>query len=443
MKKNYPFGKLMIIFTAGLFAAMALFLVACSNSSGKGKLTAGNSSGISKISGDLWNKTEEEAAMSGVPTGNYILMSLDQGSTTMRFYNVDLKRMQTYKYSSATEYYDAYGEDSSVVEFKPGAAVKIALSSGTSTVTAISKSDEALEMKDISKYTLTISDPALRYVTIGKRKYRLADECLAFSNTGEQTDITNISDSDVISLRGYNDLIYSMVVETGHGTVTFTGTEDYMGGYVVIGNQKSAKISNELKMDIREGEYLLSAANNGKGGSTTITVKKGEETMVDLSKLDTASNDKYCEVTFSLTPSDTVLKINGNVTDTSHPVRLKYGTYVLQMEATGYTAVTRVMLVNSPKATVMLDVAKLAATDAAQAATSTSDSATTSSSSGSSSSAASDAADSVLSSYSSLLSNSDDDDDSSSASVSSLVDSILGTDTSGLTDSIISIITGE
>ncbi len=396
---------------------------------------SGGDNSSAKISGDLWNSGDESGDKE--PSGQYILMAIDEEGSTMRFFNTDLMRMQSYSFNSGTVFYDSYGNVSTKTKFAPGDAVKIAVSSGTASLISVMRDADCFEMTDISKYDINADEPSLRYVTIGSSKYRLADSCMVFAQD-QEIELSEIDASDVISLRGYDRVIYAIVVETGHGLVSFTGTQDYEGGYVVIGNALSAKVSEGLTLSVREGSYVIYAANSGKGGSARIDVATGQETVVDLSSLDAAGTDKYCEVTFSLTPEDTQLKINGTPTDTGQVQQLKYGTYVLQMTAPGYDTVTRVLMVNSEKAVIALDVASMAQEDAA---TSSSDSADVDDSDTSSSSSSSGTT-SSLANYNSLF-NSDDDDDSSSSSLSSLVDDVLGTDTSGITDTVISLITGS
>ena len=400
----------------------------------------------SKISGDLWD--ESGTVESPDASGRYILVETDESGNAMRFFNVDNLRLQSYNYNSGTQFYDSFGNMSSRIKFSPGDAVEIALSSGTATLTKVRRDSDAFEMTNLSKYDINSEDPTLRYVTVGGTKYRLADACMVFAQ-GQEIELSEIDRSDVITLRGYDRTVYAIVVETGHGTISFTGTSDYDGGYVVVGNVLSAKVSEGLTLSVREGDYVIYAANEGRGGSASVQVAVGQVTQVDMTQLDTTGTEKYCEVTFSLSPADTELKINGTLTDTGAVQQLKYGTYVLQMTAPGYNTVTRVLMVNSPKALIALDVAAMATEDAATASSDSvevSDSDTdSSSSSGASSSRSSSGSSAIpsLANYNSLLDSDDDSSDSASSTVNSLVDSLLGTDSSGISDAVISLITGD
>ena len=277
----------------------------------------------------------------------------------IRFYNVELSRVQSFEYSGYSVYHDAYGKLCALSMFYPGDAVKISLFSGRYEIAEMTKADDAWEMKDQYNYEIVSESEDLRYVKIGSAKYRIADSCMVF-NEKEQIDFSSISGTDIITLRGYDRTVNAIIVEEGHGNVTFSGTEDYEGGIVVIGNDYSAVITKDLSIDVREGSYTLSAANNGLGGSTTIDVHRDENTKVDLTRLDgDHASKKYSEVTFSITPKKTVLKINGKKTAYKNPVTLAYGTYAITLEAPGYDAVTRILMVNSPKATVELDVPSL------------------------------------------------------------------------------------
>ena len=396
-------------------------LVACGSSTSSSQSASSNA----KISGDLWENDTKTSE--GDPAGAYIILAINEDEASIRFYNVNLSRVQTYNYTMATTFYNAYGGTISRSKLEPGDTVAVSLYSGTYELSAVAKSSDAWEMTDLQKYSLTLDD-SVRYITIGTTKYQLADSCVAFSG-GEQIDLTSISDTDVISVRGFDRKVYAIVVETGHGTVTLTGTKHFEGGVVIIGNQMSATISKDMSLDVREGTYQLSVANENYAGSVEIEVVAGENTEVNLSQFgETVTEEKYGEVTFQLTPEGTTLKINGAATDYSEPVKLAYGAYVIQMRAEGMGTVQRVLWVHSAKATVSLDVAELVEEDAADAAEEAAEAAAEESESESSSSSSSG---STSNSTSTTTSSTDLDElleSYSTSTISSLLDSILSDD---------------
>ena len=144
---------------------------------------------------------------------------------------------------------------------------------------------------------------------------------------------------------------------TGHGEIEFLNTEAFRGGYVMLCGAKKYyyEITDFLTVEIPEGTYQLTAAGNGYGGSTEITVERNQQLDVDLDTLK-GEGPKYCTLSFTVTVPDTTVLLDGQAVDINEPISVSYGTHALQAAATGYSAWSRQLVVNSQTATIIIDV---------------------------------------------------------------------------------------
>ena len=65
---------------------------------------------------------------------------------------------------------------------------------------------------------------------------------------------------------------------------------------------------------------------------------------------------KSCELSFTVTVPDTTVLLDGQPVDLSMPVTVTYGTHSLQAAATGYSAWSRQLVVNSETANIIIDL---------------------------------------------------------------------------------------
>ena len=108
-------------------------------------------------------------------------------------------------------------------------------------------------------------------------------------------------------------------------------------------------------MDVPEGDYLLSVANDGWGGSCEITVTRDEETDVDLDTIK-GEGPKYGTILFTVDVEGAEIKIDGEKIDYSSTVQLRYGWHSMEVTAAGYDTWSKRLYVNSQEATIVIEL---------------------------------------------------------------------------------------
>ena len=106
-----------------------------------------------------------------------------------------------------------------------------------------------------------------------------------------------------------------------------------------------------MKLEIPEGTYTVTVANEGYGGSTEVEIARGETCTLDLDELK-GEGPKTGSIIFYIDVEGATLSIDGDTVDYSAPVVLTYGVHTLHAEAEGYDDFDKKLFVNSAAANI-------------------------------------------------------------------------------------------
>ena len=119
------------------------------------------------------------------------------------------------------------------------------------TLTNVQVASDGFSYDDLHNFTL---DMEKQIVSVGGSTYFFDDKVAAFHGSSK-ISLSEISAQDTICLRGIDRQIYTIQVQSGHGTVVLENTDVFQGGYVTIGNQLSMKIVPQMRIEVAEGTY--------------------------------------------------------------------------------------------------------------------------------------------------------------------------------------------
>ena len=312
------------------------------------------------------NTTQEEQLF--IITG----LNTEQSKIVLKGYKEQQEK--EYDYTRATYIKDKYGNSIAMNQLEAGEMVNVALQKNT--VKSIQVSDEIFTYADVHNFTV---DTDAKTITVGKNSYYYDDDIQVFYHNN-RISMAEISERDTLCLKGIDKKIYAIQVTSGHGTVVLQNTEMLEGGNITIGNILSVDIQKDMRIEVPEGTYLLSVANDGYGGNCEVTIEANRETTVNLEELK-GEGPKYCSITFAVEPENAVLYLNGQQVDLSQPLTLKYGRYALTAKADGYADWQRTLVVNSESANLKIQLltteeeeeAEEAAAEATQSSTENTD----------------------------------------------------------------------
>ena len=280
----------------------------------------------------------------------YIVEDLNMTEETISLYSISTAKQLKYNYNMTTKFLDKYGKNSVWASFTTGTVVTIGdklPSSGA--LSQVQKSGEVWAFEELSKYKL---DTEKRILTIDGSNYKILDTTKVYSDT-EKIPLENIGSDDVITVIGVDKEVLSIAVTTGHGYIHLTGTSLFDNSMIFIGRKIVSTVYSDEIIEVPEGTYKITVANNGWGGSADYPVYRNEITTINLEDLK-GEGPSYCLLTFLVTVADTYVYLDGKMVDVTEPMYVQYGAHKLVVKCDGYNSWNKTLVVNSSEATITL-----------------------------------------------------------------------------------------
>lgn len=279
----------------------------------------------------------------------YLITGIDQTEESLRLYRYADGMEYRFYYGTGTQFFDKYGNRSTMAAFPLGSLVTIGEQTLDGTLSEVQLSDEAWVYEDITRFSVNEEKNMLM---IADRKYRYKDNTYVFSGD-EKVDMTGIGQGDTLTVVGIDKQILSVNITTAQGTLALKNTSLFEGSFLQLGKKIFTEITPDLTLQVPEGKYTLTVANNGWGGSKKIKIKRGKTTTVDLNELK-GEGPQYGKIKFSIDVEDALLLVDGKQTETGKTLKLTYGSHDVTVYADGYDVWKRNLYVNSPEATIII-----------------------------------------------------------------------------------------
>lgn len=279
----------------------------------------------------------------------YLITGIDQTEESLRLYRYANGMEYRFYYGTGTQFLDKYGNRSTMAAFPLGSLVTIGEQTLDGTLSEVQLSDEAWVYEDITRFSVNEEKNMLM---IADRKYRYKDNTYVFSGD-EKVDMTGIRQGDTLTVVGIDKQILSVNITTAQGTLALKNTSLFEGSFLQLGKKIFTEITPDLTLQVPEGKYTLTVANNGWGGSKKIKIKRGKTTTVDLNELK-GEGPQYGKIKFSIDVEDALLLVDGKQTETGKTLKLTYGSHDVTVYADGYDVWKRNLYVNSPEATIII-----------------------------------------------------------------------------------------
>ncbi len=328
------------------YMSCVVFLLALVMLSGCGKETVDD--GMTYFHHSIADQTEadtQETQQQEV----YLITGIDQTEESLRLYRYANGMEYRFYYGTGTQFFDKYGNRSTMAAFPLGSLVTIGEQTLDGTLSEVQLSDEAWVYEDITRFSVNEEKNMLM---IADRKYRYKDNTYVFSGD-EKVDMTGIRQGDTLTVVGIDKQILSVNITTAQGTLALKNTSLFEGSFLQLGKKIFTEITPDLTLQVPEGKYTLTVANNGWGGSKKIKIKRGKTTTVDLNELK-GEGPQYGKIKFSIDVEDALLLVDGKQTETGKTLKLTYGSHDVTVYADGYDVWKRNLYVNSPEATIII-----------------------------------------------------------------------------------------
>lgn len=301
------------------------------NNESSGKNQGGTSS--SGNSGQVWSSNAVKginADITGAFTG--VIEYMDTGSRTLLVREVESGEKQALIMGDKSLFRDKYNTPVTAGHFRIGDIVDVSYSDGLSLV-CLAACTRAFEYKNVRNLEI---DADIHRMTVSGTFYRYDDNVIVVGNR-RFSAIDEITEGDVVHLRGIDNNVYSVIISSGHGYLVLDEESDFVGGTMYIGTSYVEYIEAGMRYPLHQGEYDVKIENGELSGTERISVTAGETSVFPASKYASKPVPKG-RLTFVVTPVDAELYIDGALQNHLFPIELEYGEHSVFVLLGGYSS---------------------------------------------------------------------------------------------------------
>lgn len=281
----------------------------------------------------------------------FLILSNDSVKEQLRLYRFANQMVYQYDYTLETDFLDRYGNFFSSAHFIPGKCVYVKAGEKDRTILSLQIAEGVWEYDDVKNFSV---DEERGIFYIAGEKYRF-DESLHIFSDDHNSRLDELTKNDILTVIGKDNQILSIIVTTGHGKLQLVNTALFEGSFLQLNTNIFSEITTNMLMEIPEGDYVLSVANDGWGGMCDVSIQRGQTTVVDLDSIK-GDGPKYGNITFTVDLEDAVIRIDGERVEPSIPIRLRYGWHSLVVSSKLYEDWSKKLYVNSKDATIAIEL---------------------------------------------------------------------------------------
>ena len=282
-----------------------------------------------------------------------LVVKKDTQAQTIQFQNLSTGKRYTLSYDGTTKIFDKYDQALSLEQIETGSIVDAKFYKPKKMLASIKIPDDCINFSNIDKYIL---DTANGKITVGQTVYNFNSNIVVISGD-EEAELMDVNQMDVISVWGYQNQIYGINIERGHGYLRLQNDTYFVGGWIEAGQSIIRKITEDMLLTVPEGTLTVSVNNKGSSATQTIDFVRNQEMVWDLGDVE-ITQIQTGKIVFTLNPANAKVTIDGKNVDVSKPVELEYGIHQMTVTADGYDAVAQYIKVAEPSASVSVELEK-------------------------------------------------------------------------------------
>lgn len=271
-----------------------------------------------------------------------IVERIDTETKTLQVYSVEDQELLWLSYTSGTDIVDKYDLPIVAGQLQAGDILEVEYE------TAGGVALRAAIAKDTWEYSyqtgLTVSTER-EMLTVGGRNFMYSDALHVF-NDGVAAELSYVSESDSVTVRGIGSEVYVILLEWGHGYLALSEAHDYIGGSILVNNRYMSQITEDMLLTLTEGTYRITVENDDLTATVEAKIVRDQTTVIDLTEYARVP-DPVGQVAFKIQPAGAILWINGENTYYGEPVELAYGVYNIRVESGGYISYEGTLRVDS------------------------------------------------------------------------------------------------
>ena len=272
-----------------------------------------------------------------------VVCNVDDVNEKIAIQSVTSGDVQEFSYTAGADVKDAYDQAVTMAQVQLGSLVNVVYDAGRDKLVSlhVSADDTVQQLQGVEG---AVVNPLENTIQANGATYYMNPSVCAFSDN-TQIGLDEICSEDRVTLWLYNNMVYSIYVELGHGYVRLSDYASYIGGMVEIGYDVIVPVTEDMLLTVREGTYTLRIAKGDDSGTKEVKVVKNQET--DLSLADIAIEPKQTgSILFKVTPSDAAVYIDKRRVNTEGAVEVTFGKHKIDIIAEGYESYSASFNVN-------------------------------------------------------------------------------------------------
>ncbi|MBR5316281.1 MAG: PEGA domain-containing protein [Lachnospiraceae bacterium] len=281
-----------------------------------------------------------------------IVISKQEKQNKITFLNLNKKKNYTLNYDGITCFMDKYGTQISVSQLQEGEMVDIQFLKDEKLLSSLTVSDKIWTLNDVTKFEIDLSAGRMKIMD----EYYTLDETTVVLSDGKQMEFLDIHAQDVLQVKGEDHKIHSIIIQKGHGYLRLENAEYFYGGWIEVGQKVIQKIEEGMLLTVPEGEYEVYISHSGIEGTKQVSIKRNEETKLDVSDLKKEDLIKYGNLIITVDPSSAEVYIDGKRVDISRIIKASYGIHQLMVKAEGYDTIIQYIRVKDSSANIAVSL---------------------------------------------------------------------------------------
>jgi hypothetical protein len=276
-----------------------------------------------------------------------IVEAIDAENKTITLINFILDKTYTLEYSGTTTITDKFGQAMAMSQINMGDIVDVFFLKDLRRLTSLNISPDAFAFENVTRYSL---NSERKSAIIGEENFRLTSSTLIVSDD-RKIEAADIIYRDIVTIRGIDRDILSVVVQKGHGYLRLMNDAYAIGGWIEIGQTMIHRITDGMLLTVPEGVTEIYISARGFSTARKVTIERNKETVIDLGDIEIETPMKG-RVVFSISPATATVYIEGTKVDTSKVIELDFGLHQIVCEASGYDTITQYIKVSQDIASV-------------------------------------------------------------------------------------------
>lgn len=292
-----------------------------------------------------------------------VIKELTEKSVT--YLDIDKREIINYKVKPTTKIQDAYENMMSYEEMEPGDVVEIVYQPQKENLVCIRLAKEAFTKSNMTNLEI---DRSNRTITIGNKVYYYNGQTNIMDNMKNPINMHQISDYDVLELKGIKNDIYSIQVVEKESYLQLGQLPIYEGVLEIDRTRQIPLKENLPVIPMTPGEHKVTLQLKGyKPIVTTLTMESGK--TLEYNPGDFVRMETILEVKVTNTDSDYQVKVGDKVYNKGENIQVPTGVYTVEISAEGFKTYRQEL--NLEEGTMVFQVALISLSENGEGTTNT------------------------------------------------------------------------